>query len=664
MLPMLCGGDRLASWGWVTNFHIPFLLLPSWVAHGLVTFVQRFVAGYFTYRLCRDVLELKKPIAFAAGFAYPLTHTDLGEMCYMHLLNEPGLPCLLWFFGRLPLARLGRALLLSALFAVLLGWSMTLVTGLFFLVPAAFLFAEFLRGDARTTRAQAVLLLSLAGFTVIAVAKDVPDTWAMLLNAGDSHRNVWDVAVHSPDWGKFLRERFVFFGRWWLALPLLGTWMVSRRFRGRADRAVLALLLLGTVIGPLLQPLRAWFGAFIGPLRGFDFGRFEMVGPLAMMCGAALGLNVVSRWTFTLVGPGGGRPRAFPASSMASVVVVLLAMFESAGLKAVHWDLMRNSGYNWQALYRNPVVGNVAASRSDDRLVRWATAAAYHEYSPGFLAAYGLETADGYMSLYPRRYHQFWNAVIRPLRDLDPEVRGFHLWGTRVYLHHARSIDKLFVPEIPFADWYNLNLLSLANVGYVVSRKPLRDARLVQREAGLQDAMRAEWSGLRTSEKIRRFLRGESPPGIRAYVYENPGVLERYRFVRDARLLGGDKELLRVLSDATLDELRSTVFFAAGDVRGKDVSLGSPATAGSVSLLSYSLEHAELETESDGEGYLVASVLFYPWWSCTVDGREVCILPAYGTFQAVKLGPGRHRVVFDYQPPYAAAVPGLRQGSR
>jgi hypothetical protein len=39
-----------------------------------------------------------------------------------------------------------------------------------------------------------------------------------------------------------------------------------------------------------------------------------------------------------------------------------------------------------------------------------------------------------------------------------------------------------------------------------------------------------------------------------------------------------------------------------------------------------------------------------PGWSATVDGRPVPIRPAWLTFRAVALGPGRHLVAFRYEP--------------
>src|SRR3989304_9437507 len=71
----LPGGVDLAS-----NLHLPFshlnsllfFIFPGPLAYGLLMFVQRFVASYFTFRLCRDSLKLTFWPSFFAGFAYSL----------------------------------------------------------------------------------------------------------------------------------------------------------------------------------------------------------------------------------------------------------------------------------------------------------------------------------------------------------------------------------------------------------------------------------------------------------------------------------------------------------------------------------------------------------------------------------------------------------------
>ena len=97
-------------------------LLPTWLAYGLITWVQRFMAGYFTFRLLRDSIKLDSGPAFYAGLAYSLYvqasinghwagfTLDNGFLC------EAGLPFISW-----GLSGLDPGKKFSYLYAVLLG---------------------------------------------------------------------------------------------------------------------------------------------------------------------------------------------------------------------------------------------------------------------------------------------------------------------------------------------------------------------------------------------------------------------------------------------------------------------------------------------------------------------------------------------------------------
>ncbi len=54
--------------------------------------------------------------------------------------------------------------------------------------------------------------------------------------------------------------------------------------------------------------------------------------------------------------------------------------------------------------------------------------------------------------------------------------------------------------------------------------------------------------------------------------------------------------------------------------------------------------------DSSAPGWLVLSDVFYPGWQVSVDGQQAQILRADYLFHAVELTPGRHQVVFLYEP--------------
>jgi hypothetical protein len=61
-------------------------------------------------------------------------------------------------------------------------------------------------------------------------------------------------------------------------------------------------------------------------------------------------------------------------------------------------------------------------------------------------------------------------------------------------------------------------------------------------------------------------------------------------------------------------------------------------------------EQVEIESASAGERYLVLADLYYRGWTASVDGQPAPIRVAYGMVRALRLGPGRHHILFDYHP--------------
>jgi uncharacterized membrane protein YfhO len=51
-----------------------------------------------------------------------------------------------------------------------------------------------------------------------------------------------------------------------------------------------------------------------------------------------------------------------------------------------------------------------------------------------------------------------------------------------------------------------------------------------------------------------------------------------------------------------------------------------------------------------GGGYVVLADTYYPGWRAAVDGVPAPIYAANGTFRAVFVEDGSHRVEFDYEP--------------
>ena len=192
------GTDGLSSlWVGEPLFAL-FALLPGWLAYGLIMWLQRFLAGFFMYRLMKDALGLETLPALYAGFAYALfcqgsiNHQWAGFTLYDGLAL-PGIPFFLWALHRLDARRKPLLYAGASLLGVLLA-----ATSLFYL--AVFLFplvlAWFLWVTPPRQRSFPVAILLFVFSWALAEA---PVLWAARLNAPLSQRSLLDAGLLSGD---------------------------------------------------------------------------------------------------------------------------------------------------------------------------------------------------------------------------------------------------------------------------------------------------------------------------------------------------------------------------------------------------------------------------------------------------------------------------------
>ncbi|HEU5058110.1 MAG TPA: YfhO family protein, partial [Kofleriaceae bacterium] len=75
----------------------------------------------------------------------------------------------------------------------------------------------------------------------------------------------------------------------------------------------------------------------------------------------------------------------------------------------------------------------------------------------------------------------------------------------------------------------------------------------------------------------------------------------------------------------------------------------APPVAGRIRELGRNRLVAEIDAPADG--IVVVHESWFPSWRAWVDGEEVDIAPANAAFRGLAVGPGRHTIVMEYEPP-------------
>ncbi len=138
----------------------------------------------------------------------------------------------------------------------------------------------------------------------------------------------------------------------------------------------------------------------------------------------------------------------------------------------------------------------------------------------------------------------------------------------------------------------------------------------------------------------------QAPELAPLWVAQIPGAAPRVELRAQARVTA---DLEAALGQETLAQARQEVLL---DEEPPPPSAPGEPYAGTdlAQITADRGEQVEIETASAGERYLVLADLYYRGWTATVDGQPAPIRVGYGVLRTLRLGPGRHRVLFEYRP--------------
>jgi len=633
---LLCGNDTILGSYIFDLDSLPFLFLPGWLATGLVMWLQRFIAGFFTFRLLRETLLLDSYSSIYAGVAYsllanyPNTGLQLGFPMY-YGLSIPGISFFIWALSRLDEHK--RA---SYLIAFGIGALFSLTTNIgfgIFVLPVIFFWFLFVVPRLHL-KFWSMVLIFMIGFLMF----ESPIIWATSLNGPLSHRAYWGTTKPAGPMliqGLFVKDLIL------LGIAVMG--LIASRGRSRPLVVLVGAIIFSLVFVILIYPL---FSIFIHPhlgfLRGFQFDRIYLLYPYLTIISAAIGISCLQGWQFELVKKSSV---SYSVSLYTAVLLVVIGMvgWQALSMKIFTVPRLIMIGANYTTVYQNPALRQLAEANKMSPPFRVITVPDQNDFFsynlwPTSASVQGLESADGYVGAYSRRYQEYWEQVIGRLLSSEPDYASFSSWGHRVYL---------------FKGVYDLNLLSLANVRFIISDHPLQDKNLILLPFGSSNRdEQIAWQMRFKQGVLNALFEGNRFQEYLTFIYENPRVLPRFFLAENVRLFGESKQVLEALRYADYADLRSTAYLKQSDLAF--LSLGKlGARMGCVELKSYTSDRINLKVNNPQNSILIITNNFNPYWKATVDGIKTKVFPVDHTFQGIYVKSGKHEVILQYDPPYA-----------
>lgn len=128
-------------------------------------------------------------------------------------------------------------------------------------------------------------------------------------------------------------------------------------------------------------------------------------------------------------------------------------------------------------------------------------------------------------------------------------------------------------------------------------------------------------------------------------VLENRQVLPKAWLVNHVELVPDPSQRLKRMQDALFDPSQTALIES-----GPSLPLSPTAPRGTVAVQVYQAEQIILTVETATNSLLVLGEKYHTGWRATVDGRPTTIVPANHILRGVYLTPGRHQVVFAFDP--------------
>jgi len=589
----LPGGVDLAS-----NLHLPFshlnsilfFIFPGSVAYGFLMLIQRFISSYFTFRLCRDSLKFTLWPSVFAGLAYSLFNFSIFNFTTFHQLSEPGIPLFLWALDRLDFIKSKKKYSLAALLGLFWGYSTYIPYGIPILIPlSAVWFLIIVRK--KNMSFWLMFLITAASATLV----QIPQIWSLILNAPRSERIERQFLPNHSFFINYISDVQNPIAQFKLQLIVIigGIFLLKKLIVSRLILLILILTLVVLLGSPLLSILQYLIPNLFGFTKSFQFVRFNIIIPLFLTLLSAMILDKV------LISP--------KYSSNLKIILISI-IFGVAIIQSIKIKIQTLFNYApYKTLYEIPDLKEL--SEKDKSIYRVATVTG-GGVRPAYAYAYGLETVDGYMALYPQSYYDFWGKVISKIITNDREkYEDYISMGSRIYLYGPKDYDNLDIIE--FEKYYDLNLLSLANVKYIISRKPLEGNKLVLLQSQYREEIK-DWKQLTNTQKVFYFLKGRYF-GPSLYIYENKNVLPRFFILKEGKIVNGD-----------------------------------------VIVEQYSPDLIKLSVTLNDDSQLIASINYYPFWHVSVDGKQREVYKYLDTFMTINVYKNEHSITFKYSPPYAA----------
>lgn len=645
------GVDHLATGTRTGPESFLFSLLPSWFAYGLYKILSFFLGAVFIFKLLRDRMVTGFFPAMVAGVFFMVLQPD----ALWNKLSVLALPAAVYAISWRASGKNGGFAFAFAI-GIIYGLGSQIVLSLT-LLSTVFFWLFFI--ERLSLKRSTVLFVA---FVAGVLASDSHSLWAFVAN-GDLSQRIPTYDFYLPDISYFLIK----FKTLVFCAPafLLAIAVVVRKKGNKSGLEKNIIVFLTTCLINFYDPL----------FEGFRY-LFHDISTLIASYSVPKGLDATI-WSALSVGISldyilrNNKLIRIPIfvwkTSLSAIIsfALVTAIVGDIFVEKVErlWNMLHDD--NFAYMYRHPDLLKLAADNKNTPPYRVTTPFILSDTGyiiPTFTWSYGFEAVDGYVSMYSKRYHSYWLRILAEHRG-SKRYNDFKRWASAIYLigyptdRGPMCSDQSMSCPIEFEKSYDLELLSLANVRYLISARKLSSPHLTLLPSGTREALIKRQTA-RLSERLKYKLNGKyvGPP---LYIYENKMAFPRFFLTGGIKIFESSEKMLVSMSQASAKDLRNTAYLRGDDIKERKLEqkleklFVSSGKGGSVEIIKYERDKIVLKVETNHPRMFVANNNFSPFWRAYLNNVETTIIPVYNTFQGVLVPKGLHTLRLSYLPIYS-----------
>ena len=168
---------------------------------------------------------------------------------------------------------------------------------------------------------------------------------------------------------------------------------------------------------------------------------------------------------------------------------------------------------------------------------------------------------------------------------------------------------------------------------------------------------------LNTKYVILGLKDGNKLPVLNPWAQGNGWFVEEIRYVSDADeeiAALHDTDLRRV---AVVDKQFESILGNVAKAPADSTFEGEDLEAWRVELTSYEANRLSYKVKSQQGGVVVLSEIYYPGWTCTIDGQPTEIARANYVLRAIKVPAGEHEVIMTFDPQIVHITEAIAYGA-